>query len=157
MLYRIKIWVRRTASKLPMQLSILGWPPLLSHGLALVIGTLILQKGESGIQLPAGRILVPTNKLVQLDKDPKPWRSTQKLTVLLQQGEAWCRTSDDFIKLWKAPGRHGDLYAQWPGANSSRLNQALQKKAAFTTDQQDFPICGASERASPSASAVHYD
>lgn len=45
MLRRFTFWLRCTWQKLPVQLSLLGWPPLLSHSLAFIVGTLVLQRG----------------------------------------------------------------------------------------------------------------
>lgn len=142
-----------------MQLVLLGWPPLLSHSLAFIVGTLVLQRGEAGIRLPGGRILIPVEKLGRLETDGKAWRETQKLTVLIRRGEDWCRTSDEELKLWKAPGRGGSLYVLWPAAaqSASRLQQALQKKAVLTGDGKSFAFCGADAAVPVPSSGILYD
>lgn len=159
MLRRFTFWLRCTWQKLPVQLSLLGWPPLLSHSLAFIVGTLVLQRGEAGMSLPNGKVLVPVSKLGRLETDGKPWKGTEVITVLQRRGEEWCRATDDELKLWKAPGRSGDLYLLWPGAaaSASRLQHVLQKKAVLTANGKDFGFCG-SETDVPSMSpGVQYD
>jgi hypothetical protein len=142
-----------------MQLSLLGWPPLLSHSLAFIVGTLVLQRGEAGMSLPNGRILIPVAKVGRLETDSRHWKETQMITVLQRRGEAWCRSSDDDLKLWKAPGRNGDLYVLWPGgiALASRLQQVMQKKAVLTANGKDFAFCGNETDAPLPSSGVQYD
>jgi hypothetical protein len=159
MLRRITFWLRCTWQKLPVQLSLLGWPPLLSHGLAFIVGTLVLQRGEAGISLPQGKLLVPVSKVGKLETDGKEWKQTQRITILQRRGEEWCRSSEEELKLWKAPGRGGDLYLLWPGAAAAapRLQQVLQKKALLTADGKSFAYCGADKVEGTSAVGVQYD
>jgi hypothetical protein len=159
MLHRFTFWLRRTWQKLPVQLSLLGWPPLLSHSLAFIVGTLVLQQGEAGLRVPDGRVLVPVDKLRRLDADGKPWKETQKIAVLQRRAEAWCRSADDELKLWKAPGRRGGLYLLWPsGANAAaRLQQLLQKKSVLTAEGKDFAFCGAEAEGPVVSRGIQYD
>src|SRR6478736_5558166 len=156
MLHRCTLWLRRTWQKLPMQLSVLGWPPILSHSLAFIIGTLVLQRSDAALLLPAGKILVPVDKLGKLETEGKSWKEPQKLTVLVRQADQWCRTGDETLNLWKGPGRGADLYVVWPTALAPRLQQTLQKKAVLTLDSKTFAFCG---KATPDAqpSGILYD
>ncbi len=156
MLHRFTFWLRRTWQKLPVQLSLLGWPPLLSHSLAFIVGTLVLQRGEAGLSVPNGKILIPVEKIGRLETH---WKETQKIMVLQRQGEGWCRSSDDEMKLWKAPGRSGDLYVLWPASAPSapRLQQTLQKKAVLTADGKAFAFCGAEMGGPAPSRGIQYD
>lgn len=159
MLRRFTFWLRCTWQKLPVQLSLLGWPPLLSHSLAFIVGTLVLQRGEAGMSVPSGKVLIPVGKVGKLETDGKPWKETQLVTLLQKRGEEWCRSTEDELKLWKAPGRGGDLYVLWPaGAPSgARLQQVMQKKAVFTANGKSFSFCGSEGSAPVMSSGVQYD
>jgi hypothetical protein len=111
------------------------------------------------MSLPQGKVLVPVSKLGKLETDGKHWKETQIITVLQRRGDGWCRTSDDELKLWKAPGRGGDLFVLWPGAAAyaTRLQQALQKKAVLTADGKNFAFCGSEADGSPMSSGIQYD
>jgi hypothetical protein len=141
------------------QLSLLGWPPLLSHSLAFIVGTLVLQRGEAGMSVPNGKVLIPAAKVGKLEVDGKPWKETNLVTLLQKRGEEWCRTAEDELKLWKAPGRGGDLYVLWPAgaAFGSKLQQVMQKKTVFTADGKKFAFCGSEEGGSMISSGVQYD
>ena len=159
MLRRFTFWLRCTWQKLPVLLSVLGWPPLLSHSLAFIVGTLVLQRGEAGMSVPSGKVLIPVAKVGKLETDGKPWKETQVVTVLQKRGEDWCRSADDELKLWKAPGRVGDLYVLWPaaGALGARLQQVMQKKAVFTPNGTKFGFCGSEGETAVMSSGVQYD
>lgn len=159
MLHRFTFWLRLAWQKLPMQVSLLGWPPLLSHSLAFIVGTLVLQRGEAGLRLPPGKILLPVDKLGRLETDGKSWRETQTIIPLARQGEGWCRSSDMDLKLWRAPGRSGDLYLQWPGtaATAASLQGLLQKKIVLTSAGSSFAYCSAATAPAAAAPGIHYD
>ncbi len=159
MLPRFTFWLRCTWQKLPVQLSLLGWPPLLSHSLAFIVGTLVLQRGEAGLSVPGGKVLVPVAKVGRLETDGKPWKGIEGITVLQRRGDDWCRSTDDELKLWKAPGRMGELYLLWPGAaaSASRLQLLLQKKAVLTADGKKFGFCGTGTDNPEKAPGIQYD
>lgn len=159
MLRRFTFWLRCTWQKLPVQLSLLGWPPLLSHSLAFIVGTLVLQRGEAGLSVPSGKLLIPVSKVGKLETDGKPWKETQLVTLLQKRGEEWCRNTEDELKLWKAPGRGGDLYVLWPaGAGiGARLQQVMQKKTVFTANGKKFSFCGSEGGTPMISSGVQYD
>lgn len=159
MLRRFTFWLRCTWQKLPVQLSLLGWPPLLSHSLAFIVGTLVLQRGEAGMSVPSGKVLIPLAKVGKLETDGKPWKETQLVTLLHKRGEEWCRSAEDELKLWKAPGRGGDLYVLWPAgaAFAPRLQQVMQKKTVFTAEEKKFAFCGSEGEAPMTSSGVQYD
>ncbi len=159
MLRRFTFWLRCTWQKLPVQLSLLGWPPLLSHSLAFIVGTLVLQRGEAGLSLPGGKVLVPVAKVGRLETDGKPWKGIEGITVLQRRGDDWCRSTDDELKLWKAPGRMGELYLLWPGAaaSASRLQLLMQKKAVLTADGKNFGFCGTGAERPSMTPGVQYD
>lgn len=159
MLHRFTFWLRRTWQKLPVLLSLLGWPPLLSHSLAFIVGTLVLQRGEAGLRLPDGKIFIPVEKLGRLETDGKNWKETQTLTLLQRRGEDWCRSADEELKLWKAPGRGGKLYVLWPAAAQAapRLQQALQKKSVLTADGKNFGFCGTETGLAVPTRGIQYD
>lgn len=159
MLHRFTFWLRCTWQKLPVQLSLLGWPPLLSHSLAFIVGTLVLQRGEAGLRLPEGKVFIPLEKLARLETDGKKWQEAQTLTLLQRRAEDWCRSGDEELKLWKAPGRGGKLYVLWPATAQSapRLQQALQKKSALTAEGENFGFCGTETGLSLPARVIQYD
>lgn len=160
MRHRFSFWLRQRLAQLPLQLSVFNWPPLLSHALAFIVGTLVLQKGEAVLRLPAGKILVPVDKLGRLETDGKAWKEPQRLTLLAKKDDVFCRISDEDLLLWKAPGRSGSLYVQWPPAREGaiRLQQALQKKAVLSAEGSRFAFCGSDAKAGESkVGAVVYD
>ena len=161
MLHRCTLWLRRRWDQLPMQLSLLGWPPLLSHGLAFILGTLMLRSGADTLMIPPGKILVPLDKLVQVEAETKALDRQQKLKLVARRGEQWCRGVDEDISLWKPPGRSATTYVLWPSAVAwaPRLEQALQKKLALTTTSAKFAFCGPENaaKASLNPSGIFYD
>ena len=161
MLHRFSLWLRRCWNKLPMQLSLLGWPPLLSHGLAFILGTLLVRSSGQVIAIPTGKIMIPLSRMHRVAVDGKPLQPQQKLKILNRRGELWCRTVEDELGLWRAPGKNGETYVLWPTALvwASRLEDALQKKLALTTDSEKFGFCGgkSSVQAHPSPSGITYD
>jgi len=144
-----------------MQLSLLGWPPLLSHGLAFILGTLLVRSSGQVIAIPTGKIMIPLSRMHRVAVDGKPLQPQQKLKILNRRGELWCRTVEDELGLWRAPGKNGETYVLWPTALvwASRLEDALQKKLALTTDSEKFGFCGgkSSVQAHPSPSGITYD
>ncbi len=161
MLRRFTFRLRTFWDKLPMQLSIFSWPPLLSHCLAFILGTLALRSGSSAAPLPTGKILIPIDKLARIEADTQSFSSTQKWKIVGRQGEQWCRMGDDTITLWKAPGKSGGTYVQWPASSVwiDRLPHALQKKYALSTQTSKLVFCGSDRKQphSPDYSGIVYD
>lgn len=159
MLYRFTFWLRRAWQRLPMQLSLLGWPPLLSHCLAFIVGTLVLQRSEGSLRLPVGKIMIPVEKLGRLETDGKSWKQTERITQLLRKAEGWCRSSAEELKLWQGPGRGAGLYLLWPASASSAagLQQLLQKKIVLTARGSSFAYCGSEPDSPAAAGGIHYD
>jgi hypothetical protein len=111
------------------------------------------------MSVPSGKVLIPVAKVGKLEADGKPWKETQLVTLLQKRGDEWCRITEDELKLWKAPGRSGDLYVLWPaGAGfASRLQQVLQKKTVFTADGTKFVFCGSEGDGPMISSGIQYD
>lgn len=109
--------------------------------------------------MPSGKVLIPVAKVGRLETDGKPWKETQLVTVLQKKGEEWCRSGEDALKLWRAPGRGGDLYVLWPAgaAFGARLQLVMQKKAVFTGDGKKFAFCGSEGDGPVTSSGVQYD
>lgn len=161
MLRRFTIRLRTFWDKLPMQLSIFSWPPLLSHCLAFILGTLVLRSGSSAAPMPTGKILIPIDKLARLEMDVQSFQTKQKWKIVARKGEQWCRLSDDGVALWKAPGKSAGTYVQWPASAlwTDRLQPALQKKYALTTETSKLAFCGVEKKPThaPDFSGIIYD
>lgn len=161
MLHRFKLWLRRTWDKLPVLLSLVGWPPLLSHGLAFIMGTLMLRPAHGPQVPPVARILIPLDKLARVENESKVWQPEQKFSLLQRFEQSWCRTAANPIATWSPSGKQGQAYLLWPSSaeGASRLGPLLQKKIALTLEPDHFAFCSSKKPQSSAeySAGVSYD
>lgn len=161
MLHRYKLWLCRTWDKLPVLLSLAGWPPLLSHGLAFIIGTLLLRPAGPTRQVPAAKILIPLDRLARIDKDVKTKSIEPTFTLLQKQNVGWCRMTMDPLAQWTLSTKAGGAFLLWPAspAAASKLEQLLLKKIVITSEPHNFIFCQAQKANSEKehVSGVSYD
>ncbi len=100
---RSSIRLQQAFQALAVRCQVLDWPPVLSHSLFLILGTLFHPAPSGLVKIPDRHIVFPLSEERLAAKLLKPRQDDPQLMLLATRGAQSCRLDFPPLKFWKVP------------------------------------------------------